>query len=74
MSEAYKVRVGDAEFSKNISELFDKDRDLYELRIGPEHVLISEKHPEGALDPDRKAGGSFGWRMGSYISPQSSRT
>lgn len=48
MSEAYKVRVGDAEFSKNISELFDKDRDLYELRIGPEHVLISEKPPEGA--------------------------
>jgi hypothetical protein len=29
MSEAYKVRVGGAEFSKNISELYDKDRDLY---------------------------------------------
>jgi hypothetical protein len=47
MYEAYKARVGDAEFSKNIAQLFDGDRYLYELRIGPEHVLISEKHPEG---------------------------
>jgi hypothetical protein len=42
MYEAYKVRVGDVEFSKNISELFEGDRYLYELRIGSEHVLISE--------------------------------
>ena len=47
MYEAYKARVGHAEFSKNISQLFDGDRYLYELRIGSEHVLISEKHPEG---------------------------
>lgn len=48
MYEAYKARVGDAEFSRNISQLFEGDRYLYELRIGSEHVLISEKHPEGA--------------------------
>ncbi len=48
MYEAYKTRVGDAEFSRNISQLFEEDRYLYELRIGSEHVLISEKHPEGA--------------------------
>jgi hypothetical protein len=44
----YKARVGDAEFSKNISELFDGDRYLYELTVGPEHALISEKQPGGA--------------------------
>ena len=48
MYEAYKTRVGDAEFSRNISQLFEGDRYLYELRIGSEHVLISERHPEGA--------------------------
>jgi hypothetical protein len=48
MYEAYKARVGDAEFAKNISQLFEGDRYLYELRIGSEHVLVSEKHPEGA--------------------------
>jgi hypothetical protein len=47
MYEAYKARVGDAEFSKNIAQLFEGDRYLYELRIGSEHVLVSEKHPEG---------------------------
>lgn len=47
MYEAYKARVGDAEFSKNIAQLFEGDRYLYELEIGSEHVLISEKHPEG---------------------------
>ncbi|HWO30926.1 MAG TPA: hypothetical protein VNO32_19190 [Candidatus Acidoferrum sp.] len=56
MYEAYKVRVGDVEFSKNISELFDGDRYLYELRIGSEHVLISEKHPEGAQTLIEKQG------------------
>jgi hypothetical protein len=74
MCEAYKVRVGDVEFSNNISELFDGDRYLYELRIGSEHVLISEKHPEGAQTLIEKLG-KFWLEDGlSYISLQSSRT
>jgi len=48
MYEAYKARVGDAEFSKEISQLFDGDRYIYELRIGSEHALVSEKQAEGA--------------------------
>jgi hypothetical protein len=56
MYKAYKVRVGDIEFSKNISELFEGDRYLYELRIGSEHVLLSEKHPEGAQTLIEKQG------------------
>ncbi len=46
--EAYKARVGDAEFSKNISQLFDGDRYIYELTVGSEHALMSEKQPGGA--------------------------
>jgi hypothetical protein len=56
MYEAYKTRVGNAEFSKNIAQLFDGDHYLYELRIGSEHVLISEKHPEGGQTLVEKQG------------------
>ncbi len=59
MYEAYKTRVGDAEFSRNISQLFEGDRYLYELRIGSENVLISEKHPEGAQILIEKQGKSW---------------
>jgi hypothetical protein len=45
---AYRARVGDAEFSKSMSQLFHGDRYIDELRIGSEHALISEKHREGA--------------------------
>ena len=46
---AYKTRVGDAVFLKKCSHIFDDDehagdRYIFELRIGSEHALISEKH------------------------------
>ena len=50
---AYKARVGNATFLKKTSHIFDDDghrgdRYLFELRIGAEHALISEKQAGGA--------------------------
>lgn len=59
MYEAYKARIGDAEFSKTVSRLFDGDRYIYELSIGSEHALISEKHPEAAQLLIEKQGKSW---------------
>jgi hypothetical protein len=69
MYEDYKARVGDAEFSKHISQLFNGDRYLYELRIGNEHALISEKQPGGAQIVIEKQGKFFTETLG-HESPQ----
>jgi len=65
----YKTRVGDAEFSKQISQLFEGDRYLYELRIANEHALISEKQLEGARVVVEKQGKFFNETFG-HESPQ----
>jgi hypothetical protein len=69
MYEAYKARVGDAQFSQDTSQLFNGDRYVYELRIGNEHVVISEKHPEGAQLLIEKQGKFWEETMG-HESPQ----
>jgi hypothetical protein len=51
MYEAYKVRVGDVEFSKNVSELFEGDRYLYELRIGSRSTSSFPKNIRRARRP-----------------------
>ena len=43
-----KARIGDTEFSKQMSGLFSGDRYRYELVEGHEHFLIGEKVPKGA--------------------------
>lgn len=55
--QAAKARIGDAEFSKKMANLFTGDRYQFEIVEGKEHVLISEKHPDGArafLEKDGK--------------------
>lgn len=70
MYEAYKARVGEAEFSRNIAQLFDGDRYLYELRIASEHVLISEKHPEGGQTLIERQGKYFLEDGLAHMSPE----
>jgi hypothetical protein len=69
MYEDYKTRVGDAEFSRQISKLFDGDRYLYELRIDNEHALVSEKQPDGARILIEKQGKFYSETFG-HESPQ----
>jgi hypothetical protein len=69
MYAEYKARVGDAEFAKQISQLFNGDRYLYELRIANEHALISEKQSGGAAVLIEKQGKFYEETLG-HESPQ----
>lgn len=51
-----KVRMGDKEFSKQMANLFNGDHYRYELVEGNEHILISEKNPDGAKSVVEKDG------------------
>jgi len=44
---AAKARMGDAKFSNQMAGLFNGDRYRFELVKGHEHVLVSEKNPDG---------------------------
>lgn len=46
--QAAKARLGEAEFSNKMAKLFNGDRYQFELVDGSEHLLVGEKHPDGA--------------------------
>ena len=51
-----KARIGDKEFSKQMANLFNGDHYRYELVEGSEHILITEKIPDGAQSVVEKDG------------------
>jgi hypothetical protein len=51
-----KARIGNKEFSRQMANLFNGDRYRYELVEGNEHILISEKNPDGAQSVVEKDG------------------